>query len=212
MIIVAPYALETWMWPERVQIHHVFNIKSHEGISKRNHLWFSISYYHRTSVMNFFRSDSTPIALRWRSNTVFIITTVAIGLFTDLFLYGLIVPVMPFMLRDRLKIPQSQIQSHVSDMLAAYAGASVISSIPAGWIADRTNTRQVPYLSGLAAILAATTMLALGQSVTVLIIARVFQGISAAVVWTVGLAIVLDTVGPKKLGTVIGTVCLSRND
>ena len=138
---------------------------------------------------------------------MFIITTVAIGLFTDLFLYGLIVPVMPFMLRDRLKIPQSQIQSYVSDMLAAYAGASVIFSIPAGWIADRTNTRQVPFLAGLAAILAATTMLALGQSIAVLIVARVFQGISAAVVWTVGLAIVLDTVGPKKLGTVIGTVC-----
>lgn len=157
--------------------------------------------------MKLFPSDSTPLALRWRSNTVFIITTVAIGLFTDLFLYGLIVPVMPFMLRDRLKIPQSQIQSYVSDMLAAYAGASVIFSIPAGWIADRTNTRQVPFLAGLAAILAATAMLALGRSVAVLIVARVFQGISAAVVWTVGLAIVLDTVGPKKLGTVIGTVC-----
>jgi MFS family permease len=157
--------------------------------------------------MKLFTSDRTPIGLRWRSNTAFIITTVAIGLFTDIFLYGLIVPVMPFMLRDRLNIPPSQIQSYASGMLSAYAGASVIFSIPAGWLADRTNTRQAPFLAGLAALLAATTMLASGQSIAVLIIARVFQGISAAVVWTVGLAIVLDTVGSEKFGTVIGTVC-----
>jgi len=156
--------------------------------------------------MKLFPSDHTPIGLRWRSNISFIITTVAIGLFTDLFLYGLIVPVMPFMLRDRLNIPPSQIQSYTSDMLAAYAGASMIFSIPAGWVADRTNTRQAPFLTGLAALLAATTMLALGQSIAVLMIARVFQGISAAVVWTVGLAIVLDTVGSENLGAVIGTV------
>ena len=30
-----------------------------------------------------------PIGLGWRSHTLFIITTVGIGLFTDLFLYGL---------------------------------------------------------------------------------------------------------------------------
>ncbi|KAJ2976168.1 hypothetical protein NUW58_g8158 [Xylaria curta] len=139
-----------------------------------------------------------PWAFRWRSNTLFIIATVAVGLFTDLFLYGLVVPVLPFMLQSRL-----------SSLLAAYAGASVVSSVPAGWIADRTNSRRAPFLSGLVALLAATIMLALGRSITVLVIARVLQGISAAVVWTIGLAMVLDTVGPRNLGKVIGSVsCL----
>ncbi|KAI1344454.1 major facilitator superfamily domain-containing protein [Xylariaceae sp. FL0016] len=149
---------------------------------------------------------SAPWALRWRSNTLFIIATVAIGLFTDLFLYGLVVPVLPFMLRTRLGIPEEEIQSYVSNMLAAYAGASVVSSVPAGWIADRTNSRQAPFLSGLAALLAATIMLAVGQSIAVLVVARVLQGISAAVVWTVGLAMVLDTVGPEHLGKVVGSI------
>ncbi|GAW17780.1 hypothetical protein ANO14919_072470 [Xylariales sp. No.14919] len=147
-----------------------------------------------------------PWALRWRSNTLFIIATVAIGLFTDLFLYGLVVPVLPFMLRSRLSIPDNEIQSYVSNLLAAYAGASVVSSVPAGWIADRTNSRQAPFLSGLAALLAATIMLALGKSVAVLVVARILQGVSAAVVWTIGLAMVLDTVGPQNLGKVIGSV------
>ncbi|KAI0878233.1 major facilitator superfamily domain-containing protein [Hypoxylon argillaceum] len=147
-----------------------------------------------------------PWGLRWRSSTLFVIATVAIGLFTDLFLYGLVVPVLPFMLRSRLSVPDDQIQSYVSNLLAAYAGASVVSSLPAGWIADRTNSRQAPFLSGLAALLAATIMLALGRSIAVLVVARILQGVSAAFVWTIGLAMVLDTVGPQNLGKVIGSI------
>ncbi|KAI0886587.1 MFS transporter-like protein [Annulohypoxylon maeteangense] len=151
-------------------------------------------------------TNPPPLALHYRSNTLFIIATVAIGLFTDLFLYGLIVPVLPFMLRNRLSIPEPEIQSYVSNLLAAYAGASVLSSVPAGWIADRTTSRQAPFLSGLAALLAATVMLAFGRSIGVLFAARVLQGVSAAVVWTIGLAMIMDTVGPANLGKVVGSV------
>lgn len=151
-------------------------------------------------------SSRTPWGLKWRSSTYFIVATVAIGLFTDLFLYGLVVPILPFMLQDRVSVPQEQVQSYVSGLLAAYAGASVLFSVPAGWVADRTNARQTPFLAGLAALLGATIMLAFGQSVSVLIVARVLQGTSAAVVWTVGLAMVLDTVGPENLGKVIGSI------
>ncbi|RDI77905.1 hypothetical protein Vi05172_g12145 [Venturia inaequalis] len=93
-----------------------------------------------------FSSDTPPRGLKWRSNTTFIIATVAIGLFTDLFLYGLIVPILPFMLRNRIDIPQDKVQSYTSGLLAAYAGASVLFSIPAGWIADKTGARQTPFL------------------------------------------------------------------
>ncbi|KKY27723.1 putative membrane transporter [Phaeomoniella chlamydospora] len=147
-----------------------------------------------------------PIGLKWRSNTLFILITVAIGLFTDLFLYGLIVPILPFLLRDRVDLPQSKVQSYVSGLLAAYAGASVVCSLPAGYIADKVQTRRAPFLGGLIALLAATVMLAFGQNVPVLVVARVLQGISAAFVWTVGLAMVLDTVGPGDLGKVIGSL------
>lgn len=151
-------------------------------------------------------SDSPPWALKWRSKRVFIIATVAVGLFTDLFLYGLVVPVLPFMLKERLDIPDQDVQTYVSGLLAAYAGASVLSSLPAGWIADRTNSRQAPFLCGLTALLLATIMLAVGQSIAALVVARILQGISAAVVWTIGLAMVLDTVGAENLGKVIGSV------
>ena len=147
-----------------------------------------------------------PIGLNWRSSTLFIVSTVGIGLFTDLFLYGLVVPILPFILEGRVGIPPDQIQSNVSGLLAAYAGASVLFSPPAGIIADRLPSRQLPFLLGLAALLLATLLLFLGQTVAVLAVARVLQGMSAAVVWTIGLALVLDTVGPDNLGKTIGSV------
>lgn len=149
---------------------------------------------------------SRPIGLSWRSSTLFVVSTVGIGLFTDLFLYGIVVPILPFILEDRVSLPQDQIQSHVSALLAAYAGASVLFSPAAGIIADRLSTRQAPFLIGLFALLAATLMLFLGQTVPVLVVARILQGTSAAVVWTIGLALVLDTVGPENLGKTIGSV------
>ncbi|EXJ81010.1 hypothetical protein A1O3_07298 [Capronia epimyces CBS 606.96] len=151
-------------------------------------------------------SKNPPFALRWRANTLFILTTVAVGLFTDLFLYGLVVPVLPFMLKERINLSDDKVQSYVSALLAAYAGASVIFSIPIGIIADKTNARRTPFLCGLAALLAATLMLGFGQNISMLVVARILQGTSAAVVWTVGMAMVLDTVGPKHLGKVVGTI------
>ena len=152
------------------------------------------------------KTRNKPLGLEWRSSTLFIVSTVGIGLFTDLFLYGLVVPILPFILADRIHLPPAEIQSHVSALLAAYAGASVLLSPAAGILADRLPTRQLPFLVGLTALLLATLLLLLGQSVAVLVVARVLQGVSAAVVWTIGLALVLDTVGAENLGKTIGSV------
>ena len=51
---------------------------------------------------------------------------------------------------------------------------------------DHFETRRSSLIGGLAALLGTTFMLCFGRSEGVLIVARVFQGISAAVVWTVG--------------------------
>ncbi|KAL8765222.1 MAG: hypothetical protein Q9194_006641 [Teloschistes cf. exilis] len=150
---------------------------------------------------------SKPIGLAWRSSTLFIVSTVGIGLFTDLFFYGLIVPLLPFMLKERINIPPDQIQGYTSGLLAAYAGASVLFSPLAGVIADRVSTRQAPFLIGLVALLGATLMLFLGKSIAVLIVARILQGISAAVVWTIGLALVLDS---KTIGSIFGFISIGE--
>lgn len=152
-----------------------------------------------------------PWGLRWRSSTLFIVSVVGVGIFTDLFLYAIVVPVFPFLLRDRLEIPDDKVQIYVSMLLGVFGASSFLFSPIAGWIADRISNRQKPFLVGLLALLFSTLGLAVGQNIPVLAVARVFQGMSSAVVWTVGLAICLETVGPSKLGTTIGTVSLLFN-
>lgn len=147
-----------------------------------------------------------PLGLSWRSNTFFILSTVAIGLFTDLFLYGLVVPILPFILADRIGIPHPEIQYYTSLLLACYAGSSVLFSLPAGIIADKLSSRQLPFLVGLAALLGSTVLLSLGSTIPELVVARILQGVSAAVVWTIGMALVMDTVGSDKLGVTIGSI------
>ncbi|EMC91601.1 hypothetical protein BAUCODRAFT_160297 [Baudoinia panamericana UAMH 10762] len=147
-----------------------------------------------------------PAGLSWRSNTYFIIATVAVALFADLFLYALTVPILPYMLTDRVGLPPEKIQSNVSGLLAAYAGASVVCSPLAGLLADRMSSRQSPFLLGLTALLGATVLLFVGQSIPVLALARVLQGVSGAFVWTIGLALCLETVGQENLGKTIGSI------
>lgn len=68
--------------------------------------------------------------------------------------------------------------------------------------------RRLPLLLGLAALLGATIMLNVAASVTVFIIGRLLQGISAAVVWVVGLALMADTVPREMLAQYMGYVSL----
>lgn len=127
-----------------------------------------------------FNNNKPPLGLRWRSHTLFITTTVGMGAFTDLFLYGLIVPVLPFLLKDRVSLPDSQVQGTISMLLAVYAAASCLTSPIAGVLADKfANSRQAPFTISLVMLVVATVMFAVGESIGVLVVARVLQGASA---------------------------------
>ncbi|KAM3508524.1 hypothetical protein MY11210_006699 [Beauveria gryllotalpidicola] len=150
------------------------------------------------------RPSPPPWGYQWRSARLFVITTVSIGLFSDLFLYCIVVPVMPFVLRDRLGIDDDAIQTQTSRQLAAYAGSSVLAAVPVGWAADRFGSRKTPFLIGVVTLLASTAMLCAGTSTAVLMVARLLQGISVAIVWAVGFATIQDLVGTSELGRVTG--------
>lgn len=167
----------------------------------------STSTYTKLKDWSMGKSTDTPLGFQWRSSTAFICITVGIGAFTDMFLYGLIVPVLPFMLKDRIDVPDSQIQSTISNLLAIYAFASCLASPIAGILADRlSSSRQLPFLLGLSLLLLSTILLAVGESVPVLALARFLQGASGGTVWTIGLALLMETVGQENLGKTVGTI------
>ena len=117
------------------------------------------------------------------------------------------VPVLPFLLRDRFHLLHEVIQTAVSQLLTTYCVGSLLFAIPAGWLADYTTTRQGPYLLGIIALLGATIMQYFTHSMPLLFLSRMLQGLSTVVVNATGLAMIMDTVGATSLGQTLGTVC-----
>lgn len=155
-------------------------------------------------------SQKRPFLLQYRSSTVFIVGTICLAIFTDIFLYGLIVPVIPFSLTDRVGTSEENVQKWTAILLACYNGALFVGSPIAGFYADRTHSRRMPLLLGLVALAASTLLLMLGTSITMLVLGRLLQGLSAAVVWSVGLALLADTMG-SKIGMAMGYVAIAMS-
>jgi MFS family permease len=147
-----------------------------------------------------------PVLLKWRSSKLFIIIAVCIAVFSDVFLYAVIVPVIPFAIRVRAGVPAENVQHWVSVLLAIYGAALLVTAPIAGVIADRYGSRRVPLLGGLVVLAGATLMLCFGRSMAVLVVGRLLQGASAGVVWVVALALLSDTVSNEESAQALGYV------
>ncbi|PYH47998.1 MFS transporter [Aspergillus saccharolyticus JOP 1030-1] len=151
-------------------------------------------------------TNSPPRFLKFRSSDGFIMFVVAFAVFTDILLYGLIVPVAPTALHERVGLSVDDEQRWTSILLALYGAALLATSPIAGYIADRFDSRYWPLIAGLVALGASTALLCVGTSLALWIVGRLFQGASAAIVWTVGLALMVDTVGRDGLGQAMGYI------
>ncbi|MCJ1404224.1 hypothetical protein MMC11_007449 [Xylographa trunciseda] len=78
-----------------------------------------------------------------------------------------------------------------------------------GWIGDRSPSRRTPFILGLVSLGTSTLCFALGSTIPVLLIARLLQGLSSAIVFTIGNALVLDVVGLDGIGKASGYTSMS---
>lgn len=139
-----------------------------------------------------------PWGLPWRSSTPFITSTLTLATATDLFLYGLVVPVLPFLLSERLSLGRDEVQSGVALLLAVYAGASCAVAPVVGVVGDRVarkgdgdedgeervgmcmvGGRKGLFVGSLGLLVVATVGFALARDMAGLVAARVAQGLSA---------------------------------
>ncbi|KAJ5924558.1 hypothetical protein N7466_008745 [Penicillium verhagenii] len=155
------------------------------------------------------REPTRPKLVELRSAKWFIIFTVSFAASTDYFMYGLIVPVTPTALERRVGISKDDIQSWNSILLALYSAATLAFSPVVGYLADRFESRRWPLLFGLVALGAATALLCIGTNLGLWIAGRLFQGMASAVVWTVGIALLVDTVGKEGFGQAVGYVSMA---
>ncbi|KAF3391577.1 hypothetical protein F1880_007690 [Penicillium rolfsii] len=149
-------------------------------------------------------SRRTPWLYNLRSSETFIVIVVSIAIFTDVFIYGMIVPIVPIALIKRAGAREEEAQSWVSILLAVYGATLLVGSPLFGYFADRCRLRRLPFIVGLIALGASTVLFVVARSLPVLIIARGLQGFSAAAVWVVGLAIIADNVPPDRVAEGMG--------
>ena len=124
-------------------------------------------------------------------------------------MYGIIVPVVPFALLQRVNVSDNDVQHWVSILLAVYSVGLLVGSPILGWAVDKSNTRRLPLLLGLVILGGSTVMLCIGTSIAILVVGRLLQGLSAAVVWTTGLALLVDTVGNDDVGQTMGIISMA---
>ncbi|KAL2796936.1 major facilitator superfamily domain-containing protein [Aspergillus keveii] len=153
-----------------------------------------------------------------RSSDVLITIAVATFLST----HAQVIPVIPTVLRVRVglspeectrKIPpirgeQSLMpateQKWISILLSLYAAALLVPFPPLGYLADWSSSRQLPLLQGLLALAGSISLVCVETTVGLCAAGRFFQGLSAAVVWVVGFALIRDTIPPEEFGRVSG--------
>ncbi|XBQ93940.1 hypothetical protein V6000_009394 [Aspergillus fumigatus] len=149
-------------------------------------------------------ADSRRLAPSWRSSRWFVVTVVSVSYMTTLFLYGMIVPIMPSVLVARGGVlPQDKVY-WTSIMLVAETAAAFFTCPVFGYCVDRTGRRKAPFLAGLVLLAASMCLFTVARSVAMYIIARLLQGASAAMVEVAGLALLKDVAGKQGLGEALG--------
>ncbi|KAI0761685.1 MFS general substrate transporter [Trametes elegans] len=149
-----------------------------------------------------------PWGLEWRSSIWFITLIVGIAITTDLLIYSMIVPIIPFRLQE---MGYDGVSGLVGWLLFAYSGALVIFTPPIAYLSELYKNRKIPLLLGEAALIGSQVLLMEAPSFWVMVLARIAQGISACVIWVVGLALLCDTVPEKIVGKQLGLAMMGMS-
>lgn len=126
-------------------------------------------------------------------------------------MYGMISPVTPTALREKVGLPEHKIQAWTSILLSLFSAALLVTAPIIGFISDRTESRRWPYIVGLVGLAAATALLCIGTQLGLWIAGRLCQGAAASIVWVVGVSLVVDTVGKDGLTESIGYVAMASS-
>lgn len=145
-------------------------------------------------------TSKPPRWLQFRSSTQYICYTAFVATFTDGFLYGAIVPVIPFSLVDRSGVPEHTVQIWLTVFLVTFGLSMTIGALIAAWGLGRVTSRKTPTLTGLGVAFAATVLFWFGRAPWLLVIARALQGLSTPLINTTSLALVADSVGRDQIG------------
>lgn len=132
---------------------------------------------------------------------------VCLALFVDMVVYGIVIPTLPALIKDRL--PHLK-PSQIGLLFASYSLGLLIITPVVGVMSDRFKNRKIPMIVGMAGLAISTLSFAYGNTLVELLVARMCQGVSGGVSWTIGLSMIADSFPQEVLGSVMSKV-LSAN-
>ncbi|KAF9130252.1 hypothetical protein BGW39_003302 [Mortierella sp. 14UC] len=151
-------------------------------------------------------SSSTPAGpkrslwYRARRSPLAVACVVAMALFTDMVVYGVVVPILPEIVKNRL----GGTSREVGLLFACYAIGLLASTPIFAIMSDKYQNRRIPMMVGMLGLAVATVGFSLASNYWVLILARIGQGSAGGASWTIGLGLLADVYPPDNLGVVMG--------
>ncbi|UDD57547.1 hypothetical protein AFCA_005049 [Aspergillus flavus] len=139
-----------------------------------------------------------------RSSNKFTLATMSMALFTDELLFSFMVPLLPYIFEQRLKVPASRVQAYTSIFLTEGALVAIITSPLIGHVADRAKSKKALLLGLLVLTLASVCGLAVTKSLAGIFIGRFFQCFTSNGLWIVGVATMVESVGSEHMGKIAG--------
>ncbi|KAJ3281074.1 hypothetical protein HK104_000229, partial [Borealophlyctis nickersoniae] len=133
---------------------------------------------------------------RFRQSKTAVAWVVALALFTDMIIYGTIIPLLP-----HITTPDK-----MGTLLACYAAGLLLVTPVVGVLSDKYGNRKVPMVCGLVGVVGATGGFAFARGDWDLALARMAQGVAGGISWTIGFCMLADTFAAEELGGVMGTV------
>ena len=133
-----------------------------------------------------------------RTNPRMAVAVSCIALFTDMLIYGILIPLLPLM------PAVERAGSSATGLLFAVYAAMMIAVTPlAGRLVDRKGPRG-PLLAALLGLAAACLLFAVGGPYWLLLISRLLQGAAAGLGWVASLALIAASIPLERRGTYLG--------
>ncbi|CAO3695848.1 unnamed protein product [Umbelopsis ramanniana] len=139
---------------------------------------------------------------RLRRSKYSVASVVAYTLFTDMVVYGVVIPVLPLLVVERLHGDSRM----VGLLFGCYAFGLLLSTPVFAILSDKYENRRYPMMFGLIGMAVSTVAFAKADTYFWLVVARMAQGVSGGASWTIGLGMLADVFPKERLGTVMGTV------
>lgn len=141
---------------------------------------------------------NTPVPTPPRTSPHMAVVVSCIALFTDMLIYGILIPLLPLM-----PAVERAGSSATGLLFAAYAAMMIAATPLAGRLVDRRGPRG-PLLVALLGLAAACLLFAVGGPYWLLLVSRLLQGAAAGLGWVASLALIAAAIPLERRGTYLG--------